>query len=109
MPSRIRSVRIQSFRSLVDVEISDLPRVSVMLGANGSGKSNVLRFFEMMRWMLAEHRLARWVGEHGGADDQLFNGSVITLDAWSACTRISAACCRDSTASRSRRITAGFC
>ena len=78
MPSRIRSVRIQGFRSLADVEISDLPRVSVLLGANGAGKSNVLRFFEMMRRMLTEHRLARWVGEHGGADDQLFNGSDVT-------------------------------
>lgn len=78
MPSRIRSVRIQGFRSLVDVEISDLPRVSVLLGPNGAGKSNVLKFFEMMRRMLTEHRLALWVGEHGGADDQLFNGSDVT-------------------------------
>ena len=78
MPSRFRSVRIQGFRSLVDVEISDLPRVSVLLGANGAGKSNVLRFFEMMRRMLPEHRLALWVREHGGADDQLFNGSDVT-------------------------------
>lgn len=86
MPSRIRSVRIQGFRSLVDVEISDLPRVSVLLGANGAGKSNVLRFFEMVRWMLTEHRLARWVGEHGGADDQLFDGSDVTPSIQAAVT-----------------------
>ncbi len=78
MPSRIRSVHIRGFRSLVDVEISDLPRVAVLLGANGAGKSNVLRFFEMVQQMLTEHRLALWVGEHGGADDQLFNGSDVT-------------------------------
>ena len=78
MPNRILSVRVRGFRSLADVEIGHLPGVTVMLGANGSGKSNVLRFFEMMRCMLTEHRLARWVGEHGGADDQLFNGNDVT-------------------------------
>ena len=44
----IESVRIKGFRSLADVEIEGLPQVAVLIGANGSGKSNFIRFFEML-------------------------------------------------------------
>ena len=75
MPNRIESIRIKGFRSLADVEIEHLPRLAVLIGANGSGKSNVIRFFEMMSWMLRARRLAEFVERHGGASDQLFGGS----------------------------------
>ncbi|MCZ0955121.1 MAG: AAA family ATPase, partial [Rhodospirillaceae bacterium] len=78
MPSRIHSVHIEGFRSLADIGFRPRPGVTVLLGANGAGKSNILRFFEMMRWMLREHRLARFVSAEGGADDQLFRGSAVT-------------------------------
>ena len=76
--ARIESVRIRGFRSLRDVELSDLPRAAVLIGANGSGKSNVIRFFEMLSWMLRSRRLGEFVGMHGGADDQLFRGHRVT-------------------------------
>ena len=75
MPNQIESVRIKGFRSLVDIEIKDLPRATVLIGANGSGKSNIARFFDMMSWMLGPRRLAEFVQRQGGADDQLFGGS----------------------------------
>ena len=43
--AKIDRVRIKGFRSLADVEMSGLPDVTVMIGANGSGKSNFIRFF----------------------------------------------------------------
>ena len=49
-----------------------------MIGANGSGKSNFIRFFEMLSWMLKSRRLAEFVALHGGADDQLYGGSEKT-------------------------------
>ena len=49
-----------------------------MIGANGSGKSNVILFFEVLRWMLKLRRLAEFVARNGGADDQLFGGSKRT-------------------------------
>ena len=49
---RIESVRIRGFRSLADVELTGLQNANVLIGANGSGKSNFVRFFEMMSWML---------------------------------------------------------
>ena len=75
MPNRIESVHIKGFRSLADVRIERLPRLAVLIGANGSGKSNVIRFFEMTSWMLRARRLAEFVERHGGASDQLFGGS----------------------------------
>ena len=74
MHARIDYFRIEGFRSLAKVEIKDLPQVAVMIGANGSGKSNVIRFFEMLSWMLRSSRLADFVQMQGGADDQLFGG-----------------------------------
>ena len=73
--AKIESVRIRGFRSLADVEFPDLPNVAVLLGANGSGKSNFLRFLEMVQQMLRYRRLGDFVARQGGADDQLFGGS----------------------------------
>ena len=74
----IGSVRIRGFRSLADIELSGLPRAAVLIGANGSGKSNFIRFFEMLSWMIRSRRLGEFVSKHGGADDQLFGGNRVT-------------------------------
>jgi predicted ATPase len=71
----IENVRIRGFRSLAEVELSEIPRVAVLIGANGSGKSNFIRFFEMLRWMLGFQKLGEFVERQGGADDQLYGGS----------------------------------
>lgn len=73
--TKIESISIKGFRSLADVSISDFPDVTVMIGANGSGKSNVIRFFEMLISMLKSQRFAEFVAQQGGADDQLFGGN----------------------------------
>ena len=73
--AKIDRVRIKGFRSLADIEMSELPDVTVMIGANGSGKSNFIRFFEMLSWMSRSRKLSEFVGRYGGADDQLFGGS----------------------------------
>ena len=77
-PTRIESVHIRGFRSLEDVEITDMPQAAVLIGANGSGKSNFIRFFEMLSWMLLSRRLGEFVERQGGADDQLFGGNRTT-------------------------------
>ena len=74
----IENVRIQGFRSLAEVELLGIPRAAVLIGANGSGKSNFIRFFEMLSWMLRARRLGDFVAIHGGADDQLFGGNRTT-------------------------------
>ena len=76
--TKLDSLSIKGFRSLADISVSKLPDVAVMIGANGSGKSNVIRFFEMLHAMLKSRRLAEFVARNGGADDQLFGGSKRT-------------------------------
>ena len=71
----IESVKVLGFRSLADVELSGMPRATVLIGANGSGKSNVMRFFDMMSWMIRSRQLGEFVARGGGASDQLFGGS----------------------------------
>ena len=77
MPNLIDSIYIKGFRSLADVEINGLPGAAVLIGANGSGKSNFIRFFEMMSWMISR-RLNEFIQRQGGADDQLFCGSKVS-------------------------------
>jgi predicted ATPase len=72
--TRIESIHIKGFRSLANVTVSELPDVTVMIGSNGSGKSNIIRFFELLSWMLKSRKLAEFVARQGGADDQLFGG-----------------------------------
>ena len=76
---RMESLRVRGFRSLADVELSDLCNANALIGANGSGKSNFIRLFEMMCSMLGYPRdLNDFVQRHGGADDQLYRGSTVT-------------------------------
>ena len=76
--ARLQSVQIRGFRSLADVELSDFGATNVLIGSNGSGKSNFIRFFEMLSWMLRSSRLGEFVERHGGADDQLYGGNGVT-------------------------------
>ena len=59
--TKLKSVRIRGFRSLADVELSDLGNGNILIGANGSGKSNFMRFFEMLGWMLRSRGLGEFV------------------------------------------------
>jgi len=79
----IERVHVRGFRSLADVEFRPAAGASVLIGANGSGKSNFVKFFNMLSWMLKSRQLAEFVGREGGADDQLHGGSARTpvLDA----------------------------
>ena len=74
---KIESLRIRGFRSLADVDLCNLCDAKVLVGANGAGKSNFIRFFEMLSWMLRS-RLGEFIATRGGADDQLYRGRSVT-------------------------------
>lgn len=72
---RITTVSIEGFRSLQRIENLELPQLTVLIGSNGAGKSNFIRFFEMLSWMLKSQKLQSFVDTHGGGDDQFFLGA----------------------------------
>lgn len=75
LKGRISEVTIKGFRSLENIEKLVLPQLSVLIGANGVGKSSVIKFFEMIGWMLRANSLQEFVIRKGGGDDQFFMGS----------------------------------
>ena len=71
---KLREIHIKGFKS-IDGDVGQSIRfgdVTVLLGANGSGKSNVLSFFNMLR-CLAKQKFSQFVGKHG-ASRLLFYG-----------------------------------
>ncbi|MHA7844849.1 AAA family ATPase [Serratia sp. D1N4] len=78
LQGRVAEVSIKGFRSLANIEKLQLPQLTVLIGANGVGKSSFIRFFEMLGWMLRAQRLQEFVLRQGGGDDQFFMGSRTT-------------------------------
>ena len=75
MPVSIKTVTIEGFRGLRNIQNLELPQLTVLIGANGAGKSTLIRFFEMLGWMLRSKRLQEFVLLQGGGDDQFFMGA----------------------------------
>ena len=75
LQGRIEEVSIEGFRSLAKVEKLKLPNLTVLIGANGAGKSNLIRFFEMLAWMLRGQNLQDFIARNGFGDDQLYMGA----------------------------------
>lgn len=78
LQGRIQRVSIEGFRSIAKVENLVLPQLTVLIGANGAGKSNLIRFFEMLAWMLRGQNLQDFIARNGFGDDQLYMGAKRT-------------------------------
>ena len=46
---QIEQIRIKNFRVFKDVELRDIPRLAILVGANGTGKSTLFSVFEFLR------------------------------------------------------------
>lgn len=66
-------ITINGFKSLKSVERLKLGRINVIIGANGSGKSNFISAFSFLH-SVREGRLEETVKRGGGADEFLFYG-----------------------------------
>jgi predicted ATPase len=76
MGQQLKKIHIQGYKSLKDVEI-ELSNLNVLIGANGSGKSNFISLFKFLR-QLVEQRLQNSVRRLGGAEPILHYGSKET-------------------------------
>lgn len=69
-------VIIRGYKSFKDLDIS-LGKINVLIGSNGSGKSNFLSFFEFLHQMY-EQKMTEYVALNGGTDKFIYQGSKVT-------------------------------
>lgn len=72
MTGMIKKIEIQGFKSIRNASI-ELGNLNVLIGANGSGKSNFVSFFKMLRAMMKEE-FAFYIARNGRASSHLFYG-----------------------------------
>ena len=75
--SAIDWITIRGFKCLARIEHLSLRQINVLIGANGSGKSNFIESFALLR-AIANGGLRRYVGKAGGADGLLHFGRKTT-------------------------------
>lgn len=69
-------IEIKGYKSFRELEL-DLHPINILIGSNGSGKSNFLSFFEFLN-RLYEQKLTEYVALSGGLEKYFFQGSKIT-------------------------------
>ena len=65
---KIESIRFKNFKSFKDAELSDLPNLCIIVGANGTGKSTIFQVFQFLRDAMASNvnvALAKLGGSRG--------------------------------------------
>lgn len=73
----LKKLTIRGFKSIASLEDFELGNLNVLIGANGSGKSNFVDFFRMLRAMTDE-ALVKFVNQQGGGDGFFFLGPQYT-------------------------------
>jgi predicted ATPase len=69
-------IKISGFKSIREIDL-ELKPINILIGANGSGKSNFISFFELLN-NLYELKLTEYIALKGGEDKILHNGSKVT-------------------------------
>lgn len=75
----IDNISINGFKSLKEINRFELGNLNIIIGANGSGKSNFIQIFHMLSAM-AQNGFSKFILERGGADNFLFNGPKATSE-----------------------------
>lgn len=69
---------LRGFKSIRELEFRPAA-ITVLIGQNGAGKSNLISFFRFLSWMLAPPgQLQEYVAKLGGASTILHNGPAVT-------------------------------
>jgi len=72
-PMQIESLEIRNYRLFKDVKFSDLARLTVVVGANGSGKSTMFDVFSFLKEALTQN-VATAVTRRGGFNELVSRG-----------------------------------
>ena len=69
-------IEIKGYKSIKEAKV-ELKPINILIGANGSGKSNFISFFDFLN-RVSNQNLREYVGLNGGAEKFLYQGSKIT-------------------------------
>jgi predicted ATPase len=75
---KIESLRLKNFKAFQDAEIRDIPRMCVLVGANGTGKSTIFNVFGFLKDAMTENihvALTRLGGSRGFQEARSRNSS----------------------------------
>ena len=75
--SELDWITVKGFKSIGCIERLELHAINLLIGANGSGKSNFIGIFSFLQ-AIRDKRLRDYVGRAGGADRLLHFGSKVT-------------------------------
>jgi predicted ATPase len=74
----LERISLAGYKSIRKLDNFPLDRgLNALIGANGAGKSNFIKFFELLGHLMTG-RLQSYVAQHGGADAILFRGMKVT-------------------------------
>lgn len=73
---QITKININGFKSIKECSL-DLGMVNILIGSNGSGKTNFISLFKMLQNMI-DGELQSYISKHGGPNAFLFFGSKQT-------------------------------
>ncbi len=73
---KLKSICLRGYKSFRDAEVK-FGDITVLLGANGAGKSNLVSFFRMLNF-LSTGALQEYIGRSGGSDSLLHYGRRMT-------------------------------
>ena len=69
---KLKSIQLKGYKSFQDAEVQ-FGDITVLLGVNGSGKSNLVSFFRLLNF-LSTGALQDYIGRSGGSDSLLHYG-----------------------------------
>lgn len=72
----LERLKIKGYKSFEEIDIT-LRQINIIIGANGSGKSNFIKLFTMMNKMINKE-LQNYIAISGGADQILYYGQKTT-------------------------------
>ena len=69
-------IEIKGYKSIKEQKV-DFRNINILIGSNGSGKSNFISFFEFLN-QLYNRNLQEYISLRGGEDKILFEGKDVT-------------------------------
>lgn len=77
MKRPLDKITIKGYKSIRELTDFELKSINVLIGANGSGKTNLISVFKLLN-QIVEGNLQRFVGQSGGAAEMFYFGQKTT-------------------------------